>query len=60
MRAEQTVPGGAGLEELGDGELAGTVGGSPIGRAVGWFFGYAVGMIANADPFDGNYYGVGA
>lgn len=51
----------AGIEELTIGDAAGTVGGmSPLGRGVGFAFGFLFGLIAHADPFDGNYYGVGA
>ncbi len=35
-------------------------GGTEIGRMIGYGVGYLFGLIAHADPFDGNYYGVGA
>lgn len=48
------------VEPLAGPELEGLAGGSEFGRIAGWVVGYAIGLIVNADPFDGNYYGVGA
>jgi hypothetical protein len=53
-------PHGSLPQPLTPAELADVTGGTVIGRAIGYVFGYAFGLIAKADPFDGNYYGVGA
>lgn len=50
----------AGVEELDRLEAEETAGGSPIGEGLGYCVGYLWGLVAKADPFDGNYYGVGA
>jgi hypothetical protein len=41
-------------------ELEAVSGGSPISYAIGYTIGFLARLIVNADPFDGNYYGVGA
>ena len=41
-------------------ELPGVAGGSPISYSVGYTIGFLFRLIVDADPFDGNYYGVGA
>ena len=48
------------VEELSASELTETSGASVLGYALGYCVGYMAGLIARADPFDGNYYCVGA
>ena len=50
----------SGLRELSTAEAYDVSAGSPIGYAAGYVIGSIFGLILKADPFDGNYYGVGA
>lgn len=50
----------AGTAALDSRELEAVSAGSPIGYALGYSIGYLARLIMDADPFDGNYYGVGA
>ena len=48
------------VEALTEGELAGATGATVLGRAVGYAFGFMIGLIADADPHDGTYWCLGA
>ena len=48
------------VQELSTSELEGTTGATVLGYLVGYCVGYTFGLIANADPHDGNYYCLGA
>jgi len=50
----------AGTAALDSRELETVSAGSPISYAIGYGIGYLARLIMDADPFDGNYYGVGA
>ena len=49
-----------GVQALDAAALEGISGGSLIGYVIGHTVGVLVGLVVHADPFDGNYYGVGA
>ena len=49
-----------GMAALDPHDLTAIAGGSPISYALGYAIGFVARLIVEADPFDGNYYGVGA
>ncbi len=51
---------GSELLELSAAETHDVRAGSLLGYCVGYVVGAVAGIIANADPFNGHYYGVGA
>ena len=53
------VPGSP-VVELSATEVDRLSGGSEIGYAIGYAIGWVFHILMDVDPFDGNYYGVGA